>query len=292
MGRHVARLLAGNYKVVGIGHGEWSPNEWKKWGLSEWHNADVTLGALKRNAGVPSLIVHCAGSGSVAASLTDPLADFERTVGTTAQILEFVRTVAPACRVVYPSSASVYGAVEQFPIREECPLVPISQYGVHKLMAEQMVASYARQFGVSAAIARLFSVYGPGLRKQLLWDACRKFAERDSVFMGTGDEERDWLHVEDAAELLVAAAGQACAVCPTVNGGSGEGTTVRDVLAHLGECLGAEPSTPTFSGTQRKGDPSRYVADIGRSTAWGWSPKRHWREGVKQYATWWKGNSQ
>jgi UDP-glucose 4-epimerase len=154
-----------------------------------------------------------------------------------------------------------------------------------------MVASYARQFGTSAAIVRLFSVYGCGLRKQLLWDACRKFTNRDRVFMGTGDEVRDWLHVEDAAELLLAAAEHASIECPTVNGGSGVGTTVRDVLVHLSRCLSETDQTPTFSGAQRAGDPSRFVADTNATNAWAWSPKRHWKEGVKEYAAWWTRNS-
>ena len=291
LGRNVARLLAERgHTVLGIGHGVWPQNEWGRWGLSEWRGADVNLRTLKQNAGIPSLIIHCAGSGSVSSSIDDPLADFDRTVATTAHVLEYVRTVAPACRVVYPSSASVYGTVEEFPIRETCPAAPISQYGVNKLMAEQMIASYVRQFGTAAAIVRLFSVYGCGLRKQLLWDACRKFASHDSVFMGTGAEVRDWLHVEDAAELLLAAADYASVACPMVNGGSGEGTTVQDILVHLGNCLKAEPRIPTFSGTWRRGDPSRYVADIARSRAWGWTPKHHWKEGVEEYAAWWARN--
>jgi len=50
---------------------------------------------------------------------------------------------------------------------------------------------------------RLFSIYGVGLRKQLLWDGCRKLMAADLVFSGTGHETRDWLHVEDAATLLI-----------------------------------------------------------------------------------------
>ncbi|MEO6830061.1 MAG: NAD-dependent epimerase/dehydratase family protein, partial [Acidobacteriaceae bacterium] len=228
LGRHVARLFARKgYTVLGMGHGNWSREEWELWGLSAWQSVDVTLKTLIEYAGEPTFIVHCAGGGSVAFSIEDPLADFERTVETTAHVLEYVRTSAPACRVVYPSSASVYGSVETIPIHESCPAAPISQYGTHKLMAEQMVTSYSRQFGTSAAIVRLFSVYGCGLRKQLLWDACCKFADNDSTFMGTGDEVRDWLHVEDAAALLLAAAEHASPQCPTVNGGSGQGVTVR-----------------------------------------------------------------
>jgi UDP-glucose 4-epimerase len=293
LGRHVARLFAQKgYTVLGIGHGEWSREEWKLWGLSEWYEADITLAALQQYSGCPSLIVHCAGSGSVSFSVENPLADFERTVVTTAHVLEYIRLNAPSCRVVYPSSASVYGVVETVPIREDCRAAPISQYGVHKLVAEQMVASYARQFGTSAAIVRLFSVYGCGLRKQLLWDGCRKYANHDTVFMGTGDEVRDWLHVEDAAELLFLAADHASSTCPTVNGGSGEGATVRDVLVHLGNSLHpSEPPSPTFSGTQRVGDPNHYIAHIEGSRVWGWQPTRHWRAGVAEYAAWWTRNS-
>jgi UDP-glucose 4-epimerase len=292
LGRHVARCLARQgHTVRGIGHGNWLREEWELWGLSEWQCADVTLQTLRQYAGEPAAILHCAGSGSVPFSIEDPLADFERTVETTAHVLEYVRTSAPFCRVVYPSSASVYGTVETVPIREDCPAAPISQYGTHKLMAEQMVTSYSRQFGTSAAIVRLFSVYGCGLRKQLLWDACRKFANNDATFMGTGDEVRDWLHVEDAATLLMAAAEHASPECPTVNGGSGQGVTVRDVLLRLGSSLLQAEVLPSFSGTQRTGDPSRYIADTEGSMAWGWMPTRQWTEGVEEYASWWKRNS-
>jgi UDP-glucose 4-epimerase len=289
LGRHVARCFAREgHRVLGIGHGEWPQEDWELWGLSGWRRADVTLHTLKQYARSPSAIVHCAGSGSVGFSIENPLADFERTVVTTAHMLEYVRLYAPSCRVVYPSSASVYGTVETIPIRENCPVAPISQYGVHKLMAEQMVASYARQFGISTSVVRLFSVYGCGLRKQLLWDACCKLAAGDPVFMGTGDEVRDWLHVEDAAKLLLVASEHANINCPTVNGGSGEGVIVRDILLHLGHSLSQQDVSPAFSGAQRAGDPSRYIADVTGARQWGWRPQHLWRDGVAEYATWWR----
>jgi UDP-glucose 4-epimerase len=293
LGRHVARSLAWQgHTVLGLGHGKWLREEWELWGLSEWQCADVTLQTLRRYAGAPSAIVHCAGGGSVPFSIKDPLADFERTVETTAHVLEYVRTSAPSCRVVYPSSASIYGTVATVPIREDCPAAPISQYGTHKLMAEQMVTSYSRQFGTHAAIVRLFSVYGCGLRKQLLWDACRKLVNNDTTFMGTGNEVRDWLHVEDAATLLMAAVEHASPECPTVNGGSGQGVTVRDVLVRLGCSLLQTEILPSFSGTERAGDPLRYIADTEGSRAWGWLPTRRWTEGVEEYAAWWKRDSE
>jgi UDP-glucose 4-epimerase len=287
LGRHTARRFASEgYVVSGIGHGRWLSEEWKTWGLSTWQEADVSLAALTAYGGRTDVIVHCAGSGSVAFSERYPLEDFERTVVTTAHILEYIRSFSPGSRLVYPSSASVYGAVDALPIKENVHAAPVSPYGVHKLMAEQLVASASRQSGICASIVRLFSVYGCGLRKQLLWDACSKFAAGNNTFMGTGKELRDWLHVEDAAALLLTASNFAANACPIINGGSGEGVAVHDVLLRLYSRLGAKTS-PVFSGTPRAGDPPRYVASIENAARWQWQPSRPWRDGVDEYADWW-----
>ena len=81
----------------------------------------------------------------------------------------------------------------------------MSPYGQHKLMMEQMCRSYAVTFGIRSTVARLFSVYGPNLRKQLLWDLCSRLhsGERTLVLGGTGAEMRDWTDVRDVARFLV-----------------------------------------------------------------------------------------
>ena len=74
------------------------------------------------------------------------------------------------------SSAAVYGPGHEGPIGEDARLDPASPYGCHKLVMELLCRSYARSFGVSIVLLRLFSVYGEGLQKQLLWDLCSKLA--------------------------------------------------------------------------------------------------------------------
>jgi UDP-glucose 4-epimerase len=271
--------------VIGLGHGTWARREWQEWGVSEWHTVDVTLDSLVNYAGRPQAIIHCAGSGSVTFSTTHPHQDYRRTVDTTASVLEFVRLHAPDAAVVYPSSAAVYGRAARVPISEQEPARPISPYGVHKRLAELLCAMYAEHFGVAACIVRLFSVYGNGLRKQLLWDACSRIQRGEVIFFGTGEERRDWLHVTDAAELLVQASQHASTACPVVNGGTGTGATVREVT---GEILAAlhRSETASFSGQQRQGDPPAYVADTQRANEWGWRPNVSWQQGVREYADW------
>jgi UDP-glucose 4-epimerase len=286
VGRHAARALAGaGYQVVGIGHGTWLRDEWRDWGLSEWHMSDISVESLLTYAGKPEVLIQCAGSGSVAFSMAHPAQDFRRSVDTTLAALDFVRLHAPDCRVALPSSAAVYGTAERMPIRIDDPLHPESPYGVHKKIAEDLCRSYARTFGVRAAIVRLFSVYGVGLRKQLLWDACTKLVQGEVEFAGTGEELRDWLEVQDAAALLVTAAAQANADCPIVNGGTGESASVRTIVEGLSRALGLAVQ-PTFSGARRSGDPIGYEADITEARDWGWRAEQSLAGGLAAYAAW------
>jgi UDP-glucose 4-epimerase len=289
MGRHASRILAQRgYLVVGIGHGPWDAEQWKPWGLSAWHETEITAKTLAACDRAPHAILHFAGGSSVPSSLSDPLGDFHRTVVTTANILEFVRSQSPETKLVYPSSASVYGIVEKWPISEDVRPAPISPYGVHKWLSEEMLISYARQYRISAAVVRFFSVYGCGLRKQLLWDACRKISEGDLNFAGTGDELRDWIHIHDAVELMTLAMKNASPHCPIVNGGTGEGVCVRDIVNTLSGRLRNFGRSPQFSGTHRPGDPNCFVAEIDRAKGWGWMPTQSWRDCVPDYAVWWQ----
>lgn len=284
IGRHVAAEYAKRgMRVVGIGRGGWT--DWRHYGISSWHRCEVTLDSLVEYAGTPDVIVHCVGGASVGFSVQEPYQDFIQTVQTMAQMLEFMRLYAPQARLVYPSSAAVYGQVEQLPISEDSPLQPISPYGVYKQMAEDLCQLYARQYHLFMAVVRLFSVYGEGLRKQLLWDACCKLQQGKSEFFGTGEEIRDWLHIADAAKLIALAAEHASSECPVLNGGSGEGVSVKSVLQHLSEQLGSNLQ-PRFSSEQKEGDPTAYIANIKIAQQFGWMPEIDWRKGVADYAKW------
>lgn len=288
IGRHVARALAARgYVVAGLGHGDWDPHERAAWGVTRWRNDNVSetaIAALAEDTH-PDVLVQCAGSGSVAASLYDPSRDYVCNVETTRAALEYIRRHAPACRFILPSSAAVYGQVTELPIRVDTPLSPVSPYGTHKAIGEMLTRSYAWHFDVPAIIVRLFSIYGPGLRKQLLWDACGKLMQGTAIFSGSGNEERDWLHVEDAAALLVAAIDRAASSCPTVNGGTGMSTRIGDVIGWLRQALGTiEPVQ--FDGVVRAGDPNCYRADVSMLTDWDWRPERRLLEEIPRYAHW------
>ena len=217
--------------------------------------------------------------------MTAPYSDFNRTVATTAAILEFVRVNCPEAVLIYPSSAAVYGVAARLPTAEDSTLHPASAYGVHKRCSEDLVIGHARLFGIRAAIIRLFSVYGEHFRKQLLWDACRRIRDNETTFFGTGSETRDFLHVSDAAKLIVTSVTYASAACPIVNGGTGISASIKQVLTDLFDLLGRSDK-PSFDGSQRPGDPRDYRADITRASEWGWSPKIALSDGLRGYVSW------
>lgn len=291
IGRHVCKILSSQkWRVVGIGHGNLSFKEQRDWGLDSWNNQDITLNALETLAqieGDPKLLLHCAGGSSVAFSLLYPREDFAQTVLTMADVLEFAKNRNGAVTVIYPSSAAVYGQVDCTSIAENTPLYPVSPYGYHKRMAEQLCQSYALHWKIPVAVIRLFSVYGIGLRKQLLWDACIKAQSKQFVFSGSGEEVRDWIHVSDAASLLIFAAEKASSNCPIVNGGSGEGLTVKEILCRLGQ-LWTPVLVPSFSGEQRPGDPKSYVADVVALNDWGYRLSANMNIALAEYIRWFK----
>jgi UDP-glucose 4-epimerase len=251
--------------------------------LSRWTVADVSRG-LEIPPGIQG-IFHCAGAPTVGRSFDDPLEDFRANVETTAAVLSAARVQSPKSRIVLVSSAAVYGDQHSGPISVGAEPRPHSPYGIHKHAAEVLCRHYARTFGLRIAIVRLFSVYGPGLRKQLLWDACSKLLTGKPTFAGSGSEVRDWLHVDDAVTLLVAAQAGAGRACPTVNGGTGVGTTVTQVIERL--CREVKGTArPVFTGERRSGDPYELVADIASSNAIGWTPRILWQDGIAQYARW------
>src|SRR6267154_4055143 len=249
IGRYLARELAdAGYAVHGIGHGALENLEKQRVGMQTWLNGEVdaaNLNALAAGYGLPSKVFHLAGGSSVGLSIAQPFEDFSRTVSSTARLLEWLRGSAPECRLIVASSAAVYGAQHSGPISEDAALAPMSPYGHHKLMMEQLCRSYSVTFGIRSTVARLFSVYGPHLRKQLLWDICSRLQQdgRTLVLGGTGAEIRDWTDVRDVARLLTRIGElPQQETFRIINGGSGGGTSVADIANMLVENWGSDIS--------------------------------------------------
>jgi UDP-glucose 4-epimerase len=284
IGRHVsARLQSEGWSVVDIGRSQ-SPLATRVVGDLTPDTLDVAF----KIHGSPDLVFHGAGTGSVGAAAHDPQNAQRDLVTATEILLAALLARAPAARVVFPSSAAVYGDAGNASLSETSPVSPISPYGRFKLAAEQACRAAAAA-GLSVAIVRLFSVYGPGLRKQLPWDLGRRLlaGEPGVTLFGTGAETRDFLDVSDVAELTLALADIFFTTPLIVNGGTGIATRIDAFSALLSEILGARAKIG-FNGETRPGDPHHYRADTGRLAALGFKPRVDLHTGLARYAAWMK----
>jgi UDP-glucose 4-epimerase len=292
LGRNLVQYFSKNgFNVYGIGRGYFTETELQSIGLTQWIEADISQYNLEKFEVCFDYILHCAGGASVTTSIDNPAFDFNNTVNATLETLEFIRKKSPSCKLIYPSSAAVYGEHDNSSIAVSSPVNPASPYGFHKRMAEELCISYNKFFDVGITIIRFFSIYGPGLKKQLIWDACNKMqsASESVSFWGTGNETRDWIYISDAVELI-----NACMNTPNcpliINGGSGAGITIKETLSLLLEILKLDDLEIKFNGQTRSGDPLHYQAELSEHKILNWKPETSLSEGLNQYSIWFKAN--
>ncbi len=302
IGQHLSRhLFHDGHHVIGIGHGDWSEPKYSLTGLSNWFSGDLSLDLLiqVQDQYNPEYVFHLAGGSSVTSAVAHPLDDFKRTVDSTAHLLDWLRSSAPTTRLIAISSAAVYGAGFNGPIPESASASPFSPYGFHKFMMESLCRSYMQTYGLDCRIARLFSVYGPELRKQLLWDICSRLAAGESPLLlgGSGNELRDWTSITDVVESLVSIAfhPESNLFQTPINVGTGVGSSVRDVAQFVMDAWAAcspDLFSPklSFTGQSRPGDPFSLIADTALLQRVGCSCDSDFSSAMRQYVHWFLDN--
>lgn len=296
IGGHLTKQLASQgHQVSGIGHGRCSEIEMRSSGLVCWREGNVQLSnliELQRTIGTPEIIFHLAGGASVGSALQNPHEDFSRTVESTSDLLEWVRVYAPEAIILTVSSAAVYGDGHRAQISEGEIVHPYSPYGYHKAIMELLCRSYCTSYGLRCIVARLFSVYGEGLRKQLLWDICNKLSRGcESIELGgDGHELRDWVHVRDVVNALSGLATSASSQMPIVNVGTGIGTDVNTIANQVATSwsamTGETKCEVSFNGNKRLGDPQNLIADTLLLQSLGYACHSSLEMGIKDYVAW------
>ncbi|GAA3985606.1 NAD-dependent epimerase/dehydratase family protein [Mucilaginibacter dorajii] len=278
------------YQLVGIDlRAPLKPHLWSRFTTSSLENAD--LDQLLKGFNLAA-VCHLAGGASVALSVNDPYGDFSSLLPGTARIALYLLKVQPQAQIFFFSSAAVYGNPIKLPISEQTPLQPISPYGIHKALAESLLANYSRAMGLKATIFRIFSVYGPGLRKQLIYDVSLRamraaaLGERSIQLFGTGLESRDFMYVEDLCKaVLTVLESSAKSGFDVYNLGSGTENTVANVANCIVKHLDIDIEI-TFDGKVPKGDPLNWRADINKLSQLGFKTQYTIDDGLKQVAYW------
>ncbi len=229
------------------------------------------------------LIFHLAAQVVVPYSMENPIDDFETNARGTLNVLEKARK--DDARVVFASSAAVYGNTTKLPTPETYGFSPASCYGLSKVVGEQYCNMYSKQYGLDITVLRFANVYGPrchGVIEDFLDKISRNPAKLEII--GTGLQSRDFVHVSDVVEALTLAATSEVAVGETFNIGFGETTKIIDLAKMMLKILGLSDKTViTTTNVPWQGDISTIWFDISKvKKILKWHPKISLEDNLKE----------
>jgi len=258
-------------------------------GAFEWRLA--SLGQMLRagdlDVAAYDVIFHLAANPYIPPSVEKPAYDYDANLHTTFLLLEALRQAGRRPMLVNTSSAAVYGNPARLPIRETDPTVPISPYGVSKLGAERYVAVFSELYGLRAVSLRLFSVYGPRQRKQVVFDLLTRLRAEPTQLevLGDGSQARDFCYVGDVVQAMLLMTERAPARGEAYNVAHGQAYTIADLVRTLAQVCGLEPAI-RYTGHIRPGDAERWEVDISALAALGYVPHTALPAGLSAIRDW------
>ncbi|MBI5034838.1 MAG: SDR family oxidoreductase [Chloroflexi bacterium] len=237
------------------------------------------------------VVFHLAASVGNKRSIEHPLEDSEINVLGTLRVLEAARRNGVR-KVVFSSSAGIFGELKTIPIREDHPVEPDSPYGASKLGAEKLCLAYAKLYPLECVCLRYFNVYGENQRYDAYGNVIPIFAHKilqgePITIFGDGEQTRDFVNVRDVVQANYKAA-MARGVSGAFNIASGTRITINRLAEWM--CEASHGLVPIQHGSPRPGDVRHSLADISAaSLAFGFAPTVDLREGLADYMTWAKG---
>lgn len=234
--------------------------------------------------------INASGSANVGFSFDKPSKDFELNVINVQKILVAIRDYNIDCKFINFSSAAVYGNPQVLPITEDSVCKPLSPYGFHKLQSELLLTEYHNFFGLNTCSLRVFSAYGPGLKKQLFWDLFQKARKHDTILLfGTGKETRDFIYIDDLIQIIDLVIQNSKFQGATYNVASNIETTIAEASQIFINEFSPEKKI-VFSGEEKLGDPNNWIADMKILNDKGFKPQFDLYFGLKKYVEWLKAN--
>ncbi|WP_138517745.1 NAD-dependent epimerase/dehydratase family protein [Limnobacter alexandrii] len=235
-------------------------------------------------------IFHLAALVSVPQSIEQPKDSFEINLQGTLNVLECCRK-QPHVRLVFASSAAVYGDTKICPVKETIVGIPLSPYGLHKWMCEEQAGLYAALYSVNSVGLRFFNVFGPRQDPSspysgvisIFIDRLRR-GQAPTIF-GDGSQTRDFVYVGDVVQALIKAMNSKKQGFAAYNVGRGESVTINMLWKILCNVVGAD--LPAKFGPAREGEIHTSLANISKiEMELGYAAETNLKEGLKKTYEW------
>ena len=228
-----------------------------------------------------NLIIHCAGK----VIGLKPNDDFKRNVLTTQYICDFASKQKRKPNFIFLSTVAVYGNVKSDKLSEKSKINPISHYALNKLICEKILEFYHKKNHKGVCVLRVGSVFGPGLKRQFIYDACRKILKNKNEFFGTGEEKRDWLYIDDLINLIFKIIKKKDKTFECYNVGSGKGVKISYVIKRICKQMKIK-IVPYFNKIGVDKNPRILISDISKLKRFNWKPSINFDFALKKYVDW------
>jgi UDP-glucose 4-epimerase len=244
--------------------------------------------ALEEAVAGSDTIFHLAASVGNARSIAHPVDDSEINVIGSVRLLEAARRHGVR-KLVYSSSAGIFGELKTLPIAEDHPVEPDTPYGASKLAAEKLCLAYSKLYPIECVCLRYFNVYGVRQRYDAYGNVIPIFVHlalrgQQLTVHGDGEQTRDFVNVRDVAEANYRAAKQS-GVRGAFNIASGSRVTINHLVQLMEQALGTD--LEVTHGPPRPGDVRHSLASIDAArSAFGFEPGVDLGTGLREYVSW------
>ncbi len=243
------------------------------------------INQLLKNEGDIDVVFHEAAIASVSKSVSDPMSVHDANVNSALEVMNFC-VKKEVSKLVFASSAAVYGIVKERFAKEEMHCLPYSPYGASKMCVENYLSAYHQTYGLSAIALRYFNAYGPRQKISDYSGVITIFVNKllhnttPTVF-GDGGQTRDFVHVRDIVQANMLAVESRNSDGEAFNVASGESISVLGLFEILREIIGVRGVSPNFSAP-RKGDVRSGLASIEKiQKSLGYVPSVSLRQGLE-----------
>jgi UDP-glucose 4-epimerase len=184
--------------------------------------------SLRQAMNEVEVVIHLVGLADSGIAEANPMKSFQLNVVSLQNVLEICRLTGDK-KIIFPSSAAIYGITEDLPIKENFPAKPTNIYAWHKVICEKMIHAYQKSYGIQYVILRFFNVFGRG-NEGVMGIFLNKAKKREEIESFGPFQYRDFVYAGDVSEAIYRAVAYDKAVNRTINIGSGRGTQIREIL--------------------------------------------------------------
>ena len=229
-------------------------------------------------------VIHfLSGNPHPSFSETDPFVDIDLTIKPVLSILKVLHQISYTGTIWFSSSVAVYGKCQDEYLSENSKCEPLSNYAVAKISVENYAKLYAENYNLNVGIYRIFSTYGPGLDRQVIYDNIVKMINEDPniLLISSEDSARDFSYVKDQALAIKFLNDNVIPKGDIFNIGSGKAIKIIDIVKTIAELIGYEGKISCQKDSKMAHDVS-WTADISKIASLGYNQIYSLKSGLEE----------